>query len=136
MALTYEWELTGLRKQNADNLSDVIVGTQWKVTGTDEDGNKGTFNGATPFKMSDVDVNNFTEYSQLTQEQVLGWIKEVVSGSNSSTNYWTHINGRILEQVNITKYNRVEVSTTDFPWSPNSGSVNIAPSAPSGSSLV
>jgi hypothetical protein len=136
MALTYTWELTGLKKENTDIVSDVIIGTQWKVTCTDEDGNTGAFNGATPFKASDVDINNFTQYSELTQNQVLGWIKEVVSGSNPSTNYWGHINGRIMDQINSTKYSRVDVSSTDFPWSSESGSANIAPAAPSGSSLV
>mgnify|MGYP000197195192 FL=1 len=99
MGLTYEWKLTGLRKQNSEHLSDAVVGTNWKLTGTDEDGNVGTFNGATPFNISTVNTASFIEYSSLTEEQVLGWVKNHVSGSGP-TNYMDHINGVILKEIN------------------------------------
>ena len=41
MGLTYEWKLTGLKKQNGENITEAVVGTQWKLTGTDEDGDFG-----------------------------------------------------------------------------------------------
>jgi hypothetical protein len=122
MGLTYEWKLTGLRKQNSENVNDAVVGTNWKLIGTDEDGNQGTFTGATPFSISTINTGSFTEYSQLTEEQVLGWIKNHVSGSNVSTNYMEHINGQILKEIESKKYVKVEVSETDLPWSPTSGS--------------
>jgi hypothetical protein len=128
MAYTYKWELTSLKKQNTDDLSNVICNTYWKVTATDEDGLEASFTGATPFKASEIDINNFTEYSQLTEETVLGWIKSVVSGSAPS-NYWGHISERIDAEINRQKYNKIDVSTFDFPWSSTSGSV----AAPSGS---
>ena len=68
MGYTEHWELKGLRKQNYGDLSGVIIGTNWKVTITDEDGFEGSFSGATPFKPSDVNVDNFTEYNELTEE--------------------------------------------------------------------
>jgi hypothetical protein len=121
MALTYEWKLTGLKKQNGENLNDVVVGTNWKLTGTDEDGFQGTFNGATPFSISSVNPTNFTEYNSLTEEQVLGWVMSHVSGS-SNTNYMSHINEVILRDINSKKWTRMEVMETDLPWSPTSGS--------------
>lgn len=125
MGLTYEWKLTGLRKQNSANIDDAVVGTNWKLIGTDEDGNEGTFSGATPFSISQINTGSFTEYSLLTEEQVLGWVKNHVSGS-SPTNYMEHINGQILKEINSKKYTRLEVNETDLPWSPTSGS-HIAP---------
>lgn len=125
MGLTYEWKLTGLRKQNSENVNDAVVGTNWKLTGTDEDGNEGTFNGATPFSINEINTANFTEYSQLTEEQVLGWVKNHVSGS-TSTNYMGHINGVILKEIASKKWTKIEVNETDLPWSPTSGS-HIAP---------
>lgn len=135
MALTYEWKLTGLRKQNTDTLSDVIVGTNWTVTATDENGNSGTFNGATPFKVEDLNGDGFIDYKDLTEELVLGWIKNVVSGSNPSSNYWGHISERMLEQLNSKKYNRMDVMTNDLPWSSTSGS-NITPNTAVSASLT
>ena len=76
MALTYEWKLTGLRKQQTANLDNVVVGTFWKVTGTDEDGNTGEFSGATPFELSTVNTASFTVYSDLSESQVLEWVKQ------------------------------------------------------------
>jgi hypothetical protein len=120
--LIYEWEITGLKKSNSENLSDVIVGTNWKVVGTDPtDGLSGTFNGATPFTISSVDADNFIPYSELTQEQVLGWVQNSVS--SSVTGYWGHIKERISKEINNARYSVSTISNTDLPWSPTSGSV-------------
>lgn len=132
MALTYEWKLTGLRKQNTDVLSDVIVGTNWTVTATDENGNSGTFTGATPFKVEDLNNDGFVDYKDLTEELVLGWVKNVVSGS-ARTSYWGHISERMMEQINSKKYNRMDVMESQLPWSSTSGSMYDPATAASGS---
>ena len=118
MALTYEWKLTGLTKSNptALGLENVIIGTRWQVIGTDENGNTGTFSGATPLNLETVDPDNFTPYDSLTESQVLGWIQEIVSGS-ASTNYWDHISGRIDEQIAQTR-DQITTLDNDFPWAP------------------
>lgn len=134
MGYTEHWELKGLRKQNYGDLSGVIIGTNWKVTLTDEDGFEGSFTGATPFKAVDVDIDNFTEYNQLTEEQVLQWVKSTVSGSNTATNYWDHIYGRIQKEIDIKKYNVQVVSEQDLPWSPTSGS-SVTPDPLAGQAL-
>jgi hypothetical protein len=122
MGLTYEWKLTGLRKQNSETVNDAVVGTQWKLTATDEDGNQGSFSGATPFNINEVNTGSFIEYSSLTEAQVLSWVKNHVSGSNVSTNYMDHINGVILKEIASKKWTSITVSETDLPWSPTSGS--------------
>jgi hypothetical protein len=121
MGLTYEWKLTGLKKQNGENVNDAVVGTNWKLIGRDEDGNEGTFNGATPFSINSINTASFTEYSSLTEEQVLGWVKDYVSGSGP-TNYMSHINQMILKEINSKKWTKIEVFEHDLPWSPTSGS--------------
>jgi hypothetical protein len=130
MALTYTWKLTGLKKQDTADLNDLVVGTRWKVTGTDEDGIEGSFDGATPLDIPDADEVGYIPYAELTEEIVLGWIKSHVSGSNSATNYWDHINGRIEAQIDEKKWTRVEVFETDLPWSETSGSGTVTPGAP------
>jgi hypothetical protein len=121
MGLTYEWKLTGLKKQNSETVNDAVVGTQWKLTGTDEDGNQGTFSGATPFSINTINTGSFIEYSSLTEAQVLSWVKNHVSGS-APTNYMDHINGVILKEIASKKWASITVSETDLPWSPTSGS--------------
>ena len=121
MGYTYEWSVTGIKKATSDNISDAIIGTQWKVICTDDDGNTGEFSGATPFDLNTIDTENFTEYQNLTEVQVLNWIKNTVSGS-SSTNYWSHIQGQMDKQINRTKLSHVVVNSVDLPWSSTSGS--------------
>ena len=126
MALTYEWKLTGLKKQDTADITDLVVGTQWKLTGTNENGTSGTFSGATPLDIPDADEEGFIPYEELTEEIVLGWIKNHVSGSGP-TNYMPHINEQILKQINQKEYVVKEIGENDLPWSPTSGSSEPAP---------
>jgi hypothetical protein len=121
MALTYEWKLTALKKQDTADITDLVVGTQWKLTGTNENGTSGVFSGATPLDIPDADEEGFIPYEELTEEIVLGWIQNVVSGSGP-TNYMAHINEQIQKQINQKEYVVKDVSENDLPWSPTSGS--------------
>ena len=131
MELTYEWKLKSLKKATTNDISDAIIGTNWTVTGTDEDGRTGEFSGATPFDLSSIDTGSFVQFSDLTEELVLGWIKEYVSGS-SSTNYWGHVSERIEKQIYEQTITIMEVGSQQLPWSEGyTGSETYTP--PSGS---
>lgn len=121
MALTYEWKLTGLKKQDTADLSDLVVGTRWELKGTNSDDVFGKFSGATPLDLPDADEENYVAYADLTETQVLGWIKNIVSGSGAG-NYMDHINEQINKQIGEKVYTQLEVSETDLPWSETSGS--------------
>ena len=121
MGYTFEWSLTGLRKQNTDTLNNVVIGTHWKVVATDEDGNQGSFTGATPFNPQDLNNDGFVDYHDLTEELVLGWVKNEVSGS-SPRGYWDHITSQIQKEIDTKKYHRIHVNESDLPWSSTSGS--------------
>jgi hypothetical protein len=60
--MNYTWELTNLKRKNTDTIQNIIVQTNWKKIGTDENGNIGSFSGATPFELSTVDPDNFVSY--------------------------------------------------------------------------
>lgn len=113
MAITYTWELTGLKKRTSGALNDVIFQTYWKKIGTDENGNTGTFSGATPFDPAQVDPNNFVAFEDLTAEIVLGWIKSVVVGQ-----YELHVNAQIQKEIDSKVHTIEEVSAGKFPWDP------------------
>ena len=111
MAHTNEWKLTGLKKGNTESEQDVVIGTRWELTGTDEDGISGTFSGATPFKLENVEFHNFVPYENLDQDTVLGWIQaEVVDG------YKDHVEQNIARQIEAVKSQVKDVQATDFPW--------------------
>lgn len=112
MSTTYVWALTSLKRANVSDLTGVIVQTHWTCTGTDEGGHEGVFSGATPFKPDEVDPENFTAYENLTEEQVLGWIKDIVTST-----YWGHVEEQIAKQIFAKKAVIEEVSGDQFPWS-------------------
>jgi hypothetical protein len=114
--MEYTWKIKSLVKQNTDDLDNIIIGTRWTVTGTNEDGITGEFQGATPFELSTVDPDSFTPFEQLTEAQVLGWIQSKVSGS-SPTSYWDHINGRINKEIQEKTHIKINVEETELPWS-------------------
>lgn len=55
---------------------NAVVQTYWRKKATDEEGNEVTFEGATPFTSMNVPEGEFVPYEELTEELVLGWIKE------------------------------------------------------------
>lgn len=116
MAINYEWKITCLKKASGSNLSNVIVQTYWNVVGTDENGNEGAYSGATPFDLSKVDPGNFMAYETLTEEVVIGWIKNAVLGSFND-----FVEGQIQDQIASIGSEQDQVNEGSFPWSePNS----------------
>lgn len=45
--MNYIWKLTSLKRKDSSDLKNIIVQTHWEKTGTDENGNTGTFVGVT-----------------------------------------------------------------------------------------
>jgi hypothetical protein len=115
MTLKYEWKIKSLKKQDdpSTEINDIIVQTTWDCIGTDENGNSGTFNGATPFEPDKVDPNNFTTYSELTEAMIIGWIQGVV---NSNLPYKEHIDRQIQKQIDAIAKPVVIVSSDELPW--------------------
>lgn len=122
MAITYTWKVTSLKvKDVSDARPSAVVQTYWQKIGKDENGNEGTFSGATPFTLDPNDDSGpFIPFADLTEEDVLNWIKTVVVGS-----YEEHVNGKIQEQIDQ-KVN--PVTEQSLPWAPSEA--NTAPIAP------
>lgn len=112
MAITYTWKITGLKTKNiTEDKQNAVVQTYWQKIGIDENGNEGTFSGATPFTVDPSDESGpFIPFEQLTEEDVIAWIKTVVVGQ-----YEEHVNGQIKKQINE-KIN--PITEADLPWAP------------------
>jgi len=116
MALTYDWKLTGLKKQHTDSLENVVIGTRWQIKGIDENGYSGSFAGATPFELKSVETGSFIPYEELTEEIVIGWVEAEVQNTVKYPVYWNHINERILNEISESKYVSKEVHADSLPW--------------------
>jgi len=124
MTITYTWKITGLKtKDVSEDKPAAVVQTYWQKIGTDEDGNEGTFSGATPFTVDPTDESGpFIPFEELTEEDVLDWIKTVVVGG-----YADHVNGQIAKQI---EEKISPVVDNRLPWAPvtanTSSSANTA----------
>jgi hypothetical protein len=126
MAITYTWKVTNLKKLDSiEGLSDVAVHARWTRTGTDADGYSGEFNGATPLRLPDSGSSNFTPFEELSEEQVIEWIKGEIA---SNMGYEEHIVTQITKQINAKKNPIVEVNM--LPWGVQA--VGISPDAAPG----
>ena len=115
MAITYTWEISSLKTKN-ETLNDGVVlpnavcQTYWKKIGTDENGNEGTFSGATPFSAANLTAENFQKFDTLTEEIVLGWVQAIVVGG-----YEEHVNAQIQKQIDEKV---TPVTEAAMPWAP------------------
>lgn len=107
MAITYEWTVTSMKVINENDFENVVIQTYWTKKGTDENGNDGSFNGATPLDQSSIDPNNFIPFEELTETIVLGWIQSSITDQS-------HIDYQIQKQIDMKKNPVIEKKT---PWS-------------------
>jgi len=113
MALTLAYTVTGIKVKDEVNaegttLPNAVCQTYWKVTGTDENGNVGEFSGATPFTAASVSAADFTDFADLEESKVIGWITSVVDRDAS---YKSHIESQLQKMID-----KNIVSEPDLPW--------------------
>ena len=107
MAMTYTWKVTSVKVKDEGDNTDAVVQTYWTKTGTDDNGEQGTFSGATPFTSVDVPDGEFVAFADLTEEIILGWIQAVVVDE-----YENHVNQQIQKQID-----QRAIAEKDLPWS-------------------
>ena len=106
MAIEYTWAVTSVKTKTEGENENAVVQTYWTKTGTDEDGNEGSFSGATPFTSENTE--SFVAFAELTEEIVLGWIQAIVVEG-----YEEHVDGQIQKQINE---KIAPVTETAMPW--------------------
>ena len=121
MAFTYDWEVTGIKCKDQLNhegvtLLNSVCQTYWKLTGTNETGQSGFFSGATPFCADHCCAEDYCEFTDLTEADVLSWIQNIVANDLS---YKQHIDEQIQKQIDA-----VLITEPTMPWAPVEDSAN------------
>jgi len=112
MSMTYTWKVIEMKikdqtNSDGDALKDAVVGTVWRKTGKDANGNEAFFQGATPFTAENTPKGSFTALAELKESDVLGWIQSKVVG-----NFEAHVNRKIQEEIDSKAITQVE----KLPW--------------------
>lgn len=113
MALTLSYSVTSINVKDEVNHEGVthancVCQTYWKVTGTDEEGNTSEWSGATPFSGHDVSAENYIDFTNLQESDVVSWISAVVE---ADPGYKAHILEQLERQIAQDKAREVSM-----PW--------------------
>lgn len=91
-----------------EGQTDVVVSAQWNILGQDQ-GAEFNLQGWENFKLKQGE--GFTPYDQLTQEQVVGWVKNTM-GENQVANLEAAVQGSLNAILNPP----VEPVIAPLPW--------------------
>lgn len=103
--IKYSWRIENFLKKNTDNLENVIYVITWTYTALDLTNNTPTSISSNISLEIPVSSDNFIPYEQLTESQVINWIKENVNHER--------LNENIMKQI---EHNRNLVHSPNFPW--------------------
>jgi len=82
--ITYNWNVEQMDTYpEKDGLTDVVFKVHWTLVGTEEN-YRGSVYGTVLVTLDEESI--YTPYNELTQEQVVGWIKESL-GAEKVTSY-------------------------------------------------
>ena len=81
MSNTYNWKVSALDRYPTQNeLSGVVHTIHWRMSATsdqtNENGNPYTAETYGAYNLGEPDADTFTDYTELTQEIVEGWLEE------------------------------------------------------------
>lgn len=106
----FKWTIDRMYTVNQPD-PEYVVNVLWTLTG-DQDGTIASISGGSQFAPPADENGNFTPYDQLTQEQVIGWVKDGL-GPQGVANYEANVQGQIDSILNPP----VSPQDTPLPWS-------------------
>lgn len=107
MAITNTWSIQQLDAYpELDGDTDVVFTVHWTLNGTD-----GTYAGSVYGTVGVTldEGSTFTPYADLTQAQVIGWVKDAL-GEEQVASYEANVAQQIADQANP------PVVTPPLPW--------------------
>jgi len=108
MAITYTWNVVQMDAYpEKDGLTDVVFTAHWTLNGDDGEGHSGSAYGSVGVTLDEGGA--YTPFAELTQEQVVGWVKDSL-GAEQVSSLESGIANQIEQQINPT------VVTPPLPW--------------------
>jgi hypothetical protein len=119
--INYTWKVTELYTQTIEGKEDYVVLAHCETIGVD-----GEFTASVPnvIQFSTEEVTNFIPYKDLTEELIVGWIKEVLTKEEVlyedgvlDQDGVLAIEESIADQIAMQKNPPVTLEITPLPWS-------------------
>jgi hypothetical protein len=102
-----QWNITRMDAYPQYEGHEKVVSTvYWRLLETTEGGQHGQVNGATNVS---IDSNNFTPYEELTEAQVVLWVKDAI-GPEAIASYEQNVLDQIAVEINP------PIITPELPW--------------------
>lgn len=111
--VTYDWSITGLVKKSIDDVDGVVVQVQWTITANDDEFNT-EYYGVTNLNFNEESLDSFIDFTELTEETVLDWVK-----GNIDESYMDSIYGILQEELDKLKNHIQFIDESNLPWSPD-----------------
>lgn len=103
--ITYTWSISRLDCAPSENgLTNVVKVIHWGYTGQDENGTSASFNSSYP--LPSPSPKEFTDYSTLTKETVVGWLRNSLDVG--------HLHTRLANEI-TSQYNP-PITPLPLPW--------------------
>lgn len=101
------WNIQKLYTTNENGMSNIVTRAAWQVKATEGD-QYAVINGDTG--LAAPTLSSFIEYNNLTEEQVLSWVKAVLGPEKVQ-----FMENQVI--ADLEKRMATSSSTTQFPWS-------------------
>jgi len=114
MSISYTWSINQLAVlPSYDDKTDVVAKVSWSYRGVDANGVGSSRGGNTEVTYNPKD--KFTPFADLTEAQVLGWVKDAVTSDQIA-----EMETDIIGDINWQKQPSNEPVTPPLPWPINS----------------
>lgn len=119
---TYNWEILSITKMNLVDNNNVIFKIIWRLIGIDPNGVEGVFKGSTELTIPDQFDDNFIEYENITQENIINWIQQILNMDD--------VYSAIDDAMEKNKQQIEIVFDGQYPWQQITADPPLAPSSP------
>jgi hypothetical protein len=106
--INYTWKIHSLTKRTINTVDSVVFTVVWEKFGIADDGYSGSVKSAANFNIGDIDENSFVPYDQLTEEIIVGWVKNFIDENS--------VNKGIEAEIEKARSHWVQVNDGEFPW--------------------
>jgi hypothetical protein len=107
MTITYNWIVSQMDAYpEYEDHTDVVFTVHWRLDGIDGEYSAGVYGSV---GISTDSEETFTPYAELTEAQVIGWVKDAL-GEEQVVSYEENVAQQIANQINP------PVVTPPLPW--------------------